>query len=339
MWSVFISIPFLLLCQAAFGEAVSESSMPGVYELRSHRINRVVLPARSTAPLLLLKDHQYSWALEKGSWTFQEGKLGLSKRTNWGVGLPRGNELVFDFDSPKEHHTVVLEKTGALLVEANAPALSSASHYETHALHDRDGIGKFYMSREIAQVMGHQGADWLERPEREQEEQTQKMVDSLRLKPGMVVADIGAGTGYVTRPLARKVGPNGCVYAVDIQPEMLTILTNKLKSENITNVVAVLGAESDPKIPRASTDLILLVDVYHELEFPWEMATSMVASLKRGGKLVLVEYRGEDPNVPIKPLHKTTEAQLKKELGAVGLEWVETLRDLPRQHIVVFRKP
>jgi ubiquinone/menaquinone biosynthesis C-methylase UbiE len=208
--------------------------------------------------------------------------------------------------------------------------------YENRAEHDPNGIGKFYLGREIAHVMGHEAADWLERPEREKEEGTQQLIKGLKIKTGSVAADIGAGTGYYTRRLAKEVGPNGLVYAVDIQPEMLDLLTNKLSSAGITNVRPILGEIADPKLPAKSVDLILLVDVYHELEFPFEMTTAMRAVLKPKGRLVLVEFRGEDPAVPIKAAHKMTEIQVKKEMAAARMKWVETIEVLPWQHIFVF---
>lgn len=218
----------------------------------------------------------------------------------------------------------------------NSPV--AAPLYELRAEHDPNGIGKFYMGREIAHVMGHQAADWLERPEREQEERPDLLVPALNLKPGDAVADIGAGTGYYTRRLAKAVGTNGSAYAVDIQPEMLDILTNKLADEKIFNVKPVLGTITDPKLPPAAVDLILMVDVYHEFDYPFEMVTAMCRALKPGGRLVFVEFRGEDPNVPIKLVHKMTEAQVRKEMSIHPLNWVETIPILPQQHVIVFRK-
>ncbi len=213
--------------------------------------------------------------------------------------------------------------------------------YETRELHDRNGIGKFYMGREIAHVMGHQAADWLERPEREQEERTDKMVAALGLKPGLVVADIGCGSGYLSERIAPHIGPRGTVLGVDIQQEMLDLLVKKMKAKGIENVKPILGAEADPKLDPASCDMMVMVDVYHEFEFPYEMMRKMVAALKRGGQIVFVEFRGEDPNVPIKLIHKMTEAQVKKEMAVhPEMEWVETKKELPQQHMIFFkRKP
>jgi ubiquinone/menaquinone biosynthesis C-methylase UbiE len=204
--------------------------------------------------------------------------------------------------------------------------------------HSRDGIGKFYMGREIAHVMGHQAADWLERPEREEEEKTDLMIKSLPVRPGDVVADIGAGSGYFEPRLSKMVGPKGSVLAVDIQPEMLELLTNKMAAAKITNVKGILGTIDDPKLPSNTVDLVLMVDVYHEFSHPFEMIENICKSLRPGGRVAFVEFRGEDPNVPIKPLHKMTEAQVRKEMAVHPLEWVETISVLPRQHIIVFKR-
>ena len=220
--------------------------------------------------------------------------------------------------------------------ETNSPA--RAARYETRVEHDPNGIGRFYLGREIAHVMGHQAADWLERPEREQEERTDLLVPALKLKSGDAVADIGAGTGYYTRKLAKAVGERGVVYAVEIQQEMLDILTNKMAAEKIFNVKPTLGTITDPKLPRASVDLILMVDVYHEFDHPYEMADAMCRALKPGGRMAFVEFRAEDPAVPIKRVHKMTEAQVRKEMSVQPLEWVETITALPRQHVIVFRR-
>jgi ubiquinone/menaquinone biosynthesis C-methylase UbiE/predicted esterase len=212
------------------------------------------------------------------------------------------------------------------------------ARYENRRVHDPNGIGKFYMGREIAMVMGHQAADWLDRPEREQEEAPSKLIEALKIKPGSVVADVGAGSGYLTFRLADKVGPNGKVLAVDIQDEMLALIRQRAKAKKVTNVEPVKGAESDPKLPAGAVDLILMVDVYHEFEFPFEMTEAMVKALKPGGRLAFVEYRLEDPEVPIKLVHKMSERQVKKEMAIHPLRYVQTLEDLPRQHIIIFEK-
>jgi ubiquinone/menaquinone biosynthesis C-methylase UbiE len=187
--------------------------------------------------------------------------------------------------------------------------------------------------------MGHQAADWLERPEREKEERTDKMVAALGLKPGMVVADIGCGSGYLTERIVPRIGARGTVLGVDIQQEMLDLLVKKMKAKGIENVKPILGAEADPKLEPASCDMMVMVDVYHEFEFPYEMMRKMVAALKVGGQIVFVEFRGEDPNVPIKLVHKMTEAQVKKEMAVhPEMEWVETKKELPQQHMIFFRR-
>ena len=226
----------------------------------------------------------------------------------------------------------------ALAQDTNLKNQPDPARYEYREIHSRDGIGKFYMGREIAHVMGHQAADWLERPERDEEEKTELLVESLSVKSGEVVADIGAGTGYFSRRLAKKVGHKGKILAVEIQQEMIDLLTNKMAELQITNVKPVLGTISDPKLPPASVDLVLMVDVYHEFSEPHEMMEGICKSLKPGGRVVFVEFRGEDPSVPIKPLHKMTEAQVRKEMSVHPLEWAETIKVLPRQHIIVFRK-
>lgn len=212
--------------------------------------------------------------------------------------------------------------------------------YEHHDDHDPNGIGKFYMGREIAHVMGAVAVDWLERPSREQEESVTQLVKSLQLQPGQVVADIGAGSGVLTVLMAAEVGETGKVVAVDVQQQMLDALNRKLKLKKITNVDTVRGTNKTPKLPEESVDLAIMVDVYHEFEFPYEMMLALSKGIKPGGRVVFVEYRKEDPEVPIKLVHKMTEAQVKKEidLPEFGLKWKETITVLPRQHIVIFEK-
>ena len=202
-----------------------------------------------------------------------------------------------------------------------------------------DGIGKRYMGREIAQVMGWQGAAWLEREEREREERTDLLLPELALKPGMVVADVGAGTGYIARRMATLVGPKGVVYAVDVQPEMIRMLQALAAKAGLAQIKPVLGAADDVRLPASSVDLAIMVDVYHELEFPREVLASIVRALKPGGRVVFVEYRAEDPRVPIKPLHKMSEAQVRREAGVLALNWERTASGLPWQHAIIFRKP
>jgi ubiquinone/menaquinone biosynthesis C-methylase UbiE len=198
-----------------------------------------------------------------------------------------------------------------------------------------DGIGKIYMGREISQVMGHQGADWLERSDRNTEEQPQQLVDALELQSNDVVAEIGAGTGYISRLLAEKV-PQGQVLAVDIQPEMIVLLNKRFSKT--TNIKAVLGQEKASGLTANSINLAVMIDAYHEFNYPREMIESLITALKPSGRIILAEYRGEDPLVFIKPHHKTTEKQIKKEMAALGLKWEKTLNTLPQQHLIFFIK-
>jgi SAM-dependent methyltransferase len=213
-----------------------------------------------------------------------------------------------------------------------------APRYEYRKDHDPDGTGKFYMGREIAQVMGHLAAGWLERPEREKEERPSKLLPALKFKDGDVVADIGAGSGYYTFRIAPLVGPKGKVLAVDIQPEMLAIMRQRMKKEKVRNIELIKGTESDPKLPANSVDLILLVDVYHEFSYPYEMTEAMVKSLKPKGRIVFVEFRKEDPNVPIKLVHKMFQKQVVKEMEPHALRYVNTLDILPWQHVIIFER-
>jgi ubiquinone/menaquinone biosynthesis C-methylase UbiE len=186
--------------------------------------------------------------------------------------------------------------------------------------------------------MGHQAANWLDRPERMKEERTDKLIKALSIKPGMVIADVGAGSGYFTFPLAEKVGDKGKVYAVDIQKEMLDIIQARMKTRKVTNIETVMGKITDPKLPEGKVDLILMVDVYHEFSHPYEMTEAMVRSLKTKGLLVFVEYRLEDPDVPIKLVHKMTQKQVIKEMSPHPLKHVKTIDILPWQHIILFEK-
>ena len=164
--------------------------------------------------------------------------------------------------------------------QAAAPPVAKYTH---NKIHDRDGIGKFYMGREIAHFMSHEAADWLERPERIKEERTDKLLKALPIKPGMTVVDLGAGSGYFSFPLAKLVGPKGKILAVDIQKEMLDLIHTRMKKRKVTNIEPILGTVSDPKLPEGKVDLILMVDVYHEFSHPYEMVEAMVRSLKVGG--------------------------------------------------------
>lgn len=199
------------------------------------------------------------------------------------------------------------------------------------------GIGKFYMGREISFVMGHQGADWLNRPERIQEEMPDAVVANMGLDADHIVADIGAGTGYFSFRIAKLV-PQGKVLAVDIQPEMLAIIEQRKADENVSNIEGVLGDVDNPNLPPNSIDAAIMVDAYHEFSHPFEMIDGINNALKIGGRIFLLEYRGEDASVPIRPLHKMTEEQVVKEMSVFGLEWTDTLDFLPWQHMMIFTK-
>jgi ubiquinone/menaquinone biosynthesis C-methylase UbiE len=192
--------------------------------------------------------------------------------------------------------------------------------------------------RRYAQTMGVEGAEWLDRAERDSEEEPDHAIDVLKITKGSTVADIGAGSGYMTVKLAKKVGNEGKVIATDIQPGMIDLLNKRLAKSRITNVTAVLGTQDDPRLPIESLDLVLMVDVYHELSQPQLMLRHIKASLKPGGRLVLLEYRKEDPNVPIRPEHKMSVAEAKLEVEAEGFKLTKTNEDLPRQHILIFTK-
>lgn len=216
---------------------------------------------------------------------------------------------------------------------------STASQEEiyTFTTPSKDGTGKYYLGREIARVMGHLAADWLERPEREREEGVSMAIRNMKLKPSDHIADIGAGSGYYTFRLAGLV-PDGKVFAVDLQPQMLEIIRQKVRREKVGNIELVQGQETSPNLTENSVDLALMVDVYHELSHPREMLQQLVRALKPGGKFILLEYRMEDPKVPIKRLHKMSVDQAVKEMKAVGLRLQENKTNLPWQHFMVFVK-
>jgi len=202
---------------------------------------------------------------------------------------------------------------------------------------DFNGIGKWYMGREIAYVMGYQGIGWLERSEREKEENVSKLIKNMRIKSNDVIADIGAGSGYHAFRMA-SLAPNGLVYAVDIQTEMLMAIENKKTFSEISNVETILGTEKSVQLPKNSVDKILMVDVYHEFSFPLEMIFSMKNALKSNGELFLIEYRAEDPLVPIKRIHKMSQKQAVKEMEAAGFKLRKNIENLPWQHCMVFVK-
>ena len=225
---------------------------------------------------------------------------------------------------------------GCRLCFGQQPATTQPVYTTTRPSYD--GIGKVYMGREISQVMSHGGADWLERPGREDEEASTKAIEMMQLKPTDVVADIGAGTGYFSFRIAKRV-PRGKVLAEDIDEQMLKDIRTAMSANKLTNVEPVLGTTIDPHLPAGGIDVVLMVDAYHEFDHPREMMEAIVRGLKPGGRVIDLEYRAEDENVPIKPHHKMTEAQAIKEMSAVGLVHLKTLHDLPQQHFLVFQKP
>ena len=195
-----------------------------------------------------------------------------------------------------------------------------------------------YKGREIAQTMSYHGAPWLLRPERQQEENPGALLEALRLEPGQTAADIGCGNGFYTLQMAEKVGPAGTVYAVDIQPEMLALLDKRAKEAGVTNIVPVLSSPADPKLPAGELDLILLVDVYHEFAYPEQMLAGMHAALKPDGVVALAEYRLEDPQIPIKLLHKMSKRQIRKEYEPNGFRLARQFDELPWQHLMFFQR-
>jgi predicted methyltransferase len=218
------------------------------------------------------------------------------------------------------------------LVPALAFALAAAVAAQQTGVHPLSG-------RRFAPTMGVEGADWLDRSERDLEEDPDRAIDVLRIEKGATVADVGAGSGYMTVKLSKKVGPQGKVYANDIQQGMLDLLNKRLVKSRITNVTTVLGTQDDPRLPSEALDLIIMVDVYHELSQPQTILRKLRSSLKPGGRLVLLEYRKEDPDVPIRPEHKMSVADAKLEVEAEGFKLTKTNEDLPRQHILIFTKP
>jgi len=200
-----------------------------------------------------------------------------------------------------------------------------------------DGIGKWHMGREIAHVMGFQGINWLERDSREKEENTSTLIKNMDIQSGDVIADIGAGSGYHVFKMA-PLAKDGKIYAVDIQPEMLAAIKEKKKEREINNIKLVKGSEQSSNLSENSIDKVLMVDVYHEFNFPYEVMKTVVEALKPNGEIFLIEYRAEDDNVPIKPLHKMTEKQAVKEMTALGLKLKKNIDNLPWQHCMVFVK-
>jgi SAM-dependent methyltransferase len=202
----------------------------------------------------------------------------------------------------------------------------------------RDPAG-FYMGRRIADVMSWEGAEWLFRETRVEEEQPEAMLDALKIPRDATVADVGAGAGYHSIRLARRVGPGGTVLATDLQPQMLDMLRNNARDAGVTNIKPIRATQSDTKLPEAKVDLVLMVDVYHECSDPRTTLQGLKKALKPAGRLVLVEFRGEDPDVPIKPEHKMTVTQVRRELEPEGFVFKDSLEFLPWQHVIIFEKP
>ena len=220
--------------------------------------------------------------------------------------------------------------------ESIAQANNNDTKY-TYKRGDYNGIGKWYMGREVAYVMGFQGINWLERSEREIEEDVSTLIKNMEINTDDTIADIGAGSGYHVFRMA-PLAENGLVYAVDIQPEMLEAIELKKRSKRVSNVETVLGSEKSINLPKNSLDKILLVDVYHEFSYPAEMVGSIKNALKSNGQLFLIEYRGEDSSVPIKKIHKMTVKQSIKEMEAAGFRLKENIDNLPWQHCMIFEK-
>lgn len=222
----------------------------------------------------------------------------------------------------------------------NQPGASGDEYrYGSRRPSDSTGTGRMYFGREIASVTANAGgAEWREQRDRDNAELPERIVSNLDLKSGDVIADIGAGTGYLTFRLAEQV-PYGRVFAVDIQRDMLEVVNARIDSLGISNVDTVLGTARSPNLPPGSTDAVLMVAAYHEFYYPWEMMNSIFEALKPGGRVVVIEYRGEDDTIDLSPLHKLTELQIRKEMEAIGLEHRLTRDILPQQHLIVFHKP
>jgi ubiquinone/menaquinone biosynthesis C-methylase UbiE len=233
-----------------------------------------------------------------------------------------------------------MQKQIAYIVLTLFAIINSASSQERYQVKEGDpnGINKWYMGRQIANVMSHYGINWLERADREKDENSTLLVKNLDIKPGMIIADVGAGSGYYAVRMS-KILTGGKIYAVDVQPEMIEYLDIRIKKDKLANIVTVLGEEQKSNLADASIDLMVLVDVYHEFSFPYEMGKSMLAALKPGGKLFMIEFRAEDKELAIKGLHKMTEEQIIKELSAAGFKFERNISNLPIQHCMVFTRP
>ena len=237
----------------------------------------------------------------------------------------------------KKINIIFILLTALLCLSQSNAQNSNIKNQYTFKKGDNNGIGKWYMGREIAYVMGYQGINWLERSEREKEENVSRLIENLEIKSNDTIADIGAGSGYHVFKMAPLAG-KGLIYAVDIQLEMLMAINKAQKATKIRNVKTVLGNEKSIKLPKNSVNKVLMVDVYHEFNFPVEMITSIKNAMKPNGELFLIEYRGEDSNVPIKKIHKMTEKQAVKEFEAAGFTLKENRKNLPWQHCMIFMK-
>jgi len=221
-------------------------------------------------------------------------------------------------------------------VVSAAPSARAALEARTAATSNAGDAPGFYLGRQIAPTMSHEGADWLVRPEREGEESSARMLKELKLEPGMTACDFGAGNGFHTLVMAKSVAPGGRAVAIDIQPEMLELLRGRAKEAAVTNVDTILSTATDPKLPPATCDLILLADVYHELDDPAGVLAHLKRALKPKGTLAMLEFRAEDPKVPIKPEHKMSRAQISRELEANGFVLARSFDELPWQHLMFF---
>lgn len=238
------------------------------------------------------------------------------------------------------HHTLIVATFLLFLTGCRQGGIDGEAYrYGQKRASDSTGTGRIYFDREIAAVTAHAGgAEWMEKRDRDNAELPDRLVANLDLKPADAVADIGAGTGYLTFRIGEMV-PYGKVYAVDIQPEMLSAITAKIDSLGVANVEPVLGTEKSPNLPDASTNVALMVAAYHEFFYPWEMMHAIYRALKPGGRLIVIEYRGEDATIDLSPLHKLSQAQIKKEMTAVGFEFRQSRDILPQQHLMIFQKP
>lgn len=235
----------------------------------------------------------------------------------------------------------VLVLTSPVMSAADEPTSQTPGNdrYEWRQDHDPNGLGKFYLGREIAHVTG--GIPWLERTEREEEERLTLLIKSIKLQPGDVVADIGAGAGVISMLMAEQVQDDGYVLAIDVQDEMLLRVQENARKKGLKNIIPIKGSQKSPSLAPSSVDVVIMVDVYHEFEFPYEMMLEITKSIRPGGRLIFVEYRMEDPTVPIKLVHKMTQRQVKREMDqpAFNMAWKETIGVLPWQHIIIFEKP